>query len=270
MTDSLDSTEMCSGTCNLYQSTASTSGKYQINSGDIPSDISATCSTQLNSIHTKLIMQPDKTNVLPGWIITYTITFINQSMVAMYDVKISDTIPSQTTLVPDSIVPAPQEGESLTDGVTVGTVAPGASKTLVFQAEVSSSAAGSITDTASGTYNFKDWTGTGHTGSAATTTASVTVACVNFTVDKTADKTYVTDVGQDVVYTLNIHNNGTVPITNITVTDPIPSGMVYKANSTLHNDTQPYTDETPAAGIGIGTLAAGTSYKLQFTFTTTA
>ena len=185
----------------------------------------------------------------------------------MYGVKIADTLPTQTTLVAGSIVPAPQVGESLTTGVTIGNVPKGTSKTLEFRVTVNVGATGTITNTATASYKFRDWKNVEHTGSPNPDNETVTVVSAGLTIEKTADKTYVTAANEDVVYTLVIKNTGDIKITGITVTDPIPAGMSYKANSTLRNDTLPYTNENPASGISIGDLAAGASYKLQFTFT---
>lgn len=254
------------GTCCAYQNTAVAKGNYKVNPCDAPSHICDADSTQVDCIRVRLTKKADKCNVLPGWIVTYTITFVNQSSVPLCGVKIADTIPPQTTLVPGSVVPMPQPGESLTTGVTVGNVAPGACKTLIFQAKVSHFAVGSIKDIASACYKFRDWKGVEHTGSAGPACATVRVVRVNLCVCKSADQTYVTGPCDEVTYTLLIKNGGTVPICNITVTDPVPAGMIYKANSTLRNGTLPYTNENPACGIPIGTLEAGACYKLQFTF----
>lgn len=238
-----------------------------VNTGDTPLPIEDDSTVRVDCVKATLDKVADKEFVEAGGEIKYTITFTNNSSVDMYDVKIADTIPTQTSLIAGSIIPAPQVGESLTTGVTIGNVPKGTSKTLEFRVTVNASATGTITNTASAVYKFKDWKNIEHTGSPDPDTATVTCVEASLTIVKSANKTYVTATDKDVEYTLIITNTGDVKVKDIIVTDPIPAGMAYKANSTLRNNTLPYTNENPASGISIGDLNPGASYKLQFTFT---
>lgn len=80
----------------------------------------------------------DKTTALPGDILTYTLTLVNTGSTSIYNVIITDTIPTGTTLVPNSITSTnPFTGTDLQMGLTLtDTVPPGGTNTLTFQVKV--------------------------------------------------------------------------------------------------------------------------------------
>ncbi|MFD2876420.1 DUF11 domain-containing protein [Paenibacillus rhizoplanae] len=77
---------------------------------------------------------------------------------------------------------------------------------------------------------------------------------------KSADTTNAT-VGDQVLYTLQISNTGNIGATT-TLTDNIPAGSSYIPGSFTVNGTP--VAGNPAAGIAIGTIAAGGSSTVQF------
>ena len=69
-----------------------------------------------------------------------------------------------------------------------------------------------------------------------------------------------------ITYTISLQNNGTVPATNIVLTDPIPNGTTFIPNSvTINGISQPNTN--PSTGITVGTLdpteAATITFQVQ-------
>ena len=96
----------------------------------------------------------------------------------------------------------------------------------------------------------------------APTTVSVNTATVNPT--KSANRTFV-DIGDVITYTISLQNNGTVPSTNIVLTDPIPNGTTFIPNSvTIDGVSQP--NSNPENGISIGTLNPNQAKQLHSKF----
>ena len=254
-----------------FENTATADAYFTVNEGEMPRPIDDTSNTvSTDCIKTTLTKQADKAFAQVGDEIQYTITFTNNSSVDLYNVKISDIISPKTTLILNSIVPTPLSGETLASGVTVGTngiVVKGSSAELVFKVTVNANETGSITNTANANFKFKDNKNIEHTGSAGPATATTTIVAAGLQITKSADKTFVTENGETIVYTLVVLNTGDIKLTDITVTDPIPVGMTYKLWSTLRNETLPYTNENPENGISIGDLNPGESYKIQFSVT---
>ena len=92
------------------------------------------------------------------------------------------------------------------------------------------------------------------------TTTNVNTATTNPT--KSADKIFAL-LGDTITYTISLQNTGTVPATNVLVTDPIPAGTTFIPNSvTINGVTQPGI--IPSSGILIGTLAPNTSTVVTF------
>ena len=73
---------------------------------------------------------------MPGDILKYTIYFNNLSATNMFNVTISDILPSNVTLVEGSIYPKPKASESLKTGINIGTVPAGKSRTLEYSVKV--------------------------------------------------------------------------------------------------------------------------------------
>ncbi|MDA1853814.1 hypothetical protein PDJ89_14995 [Bacillus cereus] len=215
------------------------------------------------------IKTADKTAVDIGDIITYTITFNNDGTVPATNVIFTDSIPAGTTFIPNSVVlnnnPVPNSNPAL--GITVGTLNPGETKTLSFQVRVTQiPAGGTITNEASTTYTYQpDPTLPPVTTTEPTPPTSVTVNTATVNPTKSADRAFA-DIGDIITYTISLQNNGTVPATNIVLTDPIPNGTTFIPNSvTINGISQPNTN--PSTGITVGTLdpteAATITFQVQ-------
>lgn len=177
MADMIEVTDSSSTptTCGPFNNTARADGFYTVDKGETPHPIGDDASVKVDCVRATLDKEANKDYAQVGDEIKYTITFTNNSSVDMYGVKIADTLPTQTTLVAGSIVPAPQVGESLTTGITIGNVPKGTSKTLEFRVTVNAGATGTITNTATASYKFRDWKNVEHTGSPNPDNETVTV-----------------------------------------------------------------------------------------------
>jgi uncharacterized repeat protein (TIGR01451 family) len=83
----------------------------------------------------------DKSDAAPGEVVTYTIAYRNTGATSLGNVVIHDTVDASLTYVPGSmrlngaaVTPDPHADGRI--AVAVGTVGPGASGTVTFQATV--------------------------------------------------------------------------------------------------------------------------------------
>ena len=259
-----------------FKNDATAIGFIAVEMGGEPQPIQVTSNVVITDA-VKVIVEKiaDKEYAEVGDRIKYTVTLINNSSVDLYDVKIVDNICPKTTVVTDSIIPVPQPCEILETGVSVtspdeasvGTVPTGKSATLKYEVSVNEGATGEIVNCANAIIKFRDQKGNEYTGSTEPSMVITNIIGANLKIIESADKTFVTEDNEEVVYTLIIKNTGNIKITDITVTSPIPVGMNYKANSTLKNDTLNFVNENPTDSINIGALNPAEIYKIQFSVT---
>lgn len=208
----------------------------------------------------------DRNNVDIGDIITYTVTFQNLQTVQLTDIVFTDPIPTGTTFIPNSVTinGTPTSNIDPALGISLGTLNPSESVVVTFQVRVVSIPPnGIIVNEATITYTFQPNPGeppvTVITPTPPTTT-NVNTATTNPT--KSADKVFAL-LGDTITYTISLQNTGTVPATNVLVTDPIPAGTTFIPNSvTINGVTQPGI--IPSSGILIGTLEPNTSVVVTF------
>jgi len=205
----------------------------------------------------------DRETANAGDRIRYTITFRNMSSREMYNVKITDQLPDSINVIATSINPFPKMGESLEDGINLGRVAAGASKTLTFAATVAEDVSEDIVNRAFADFNFRDENGREQSASTPVTSVTTSVESAGITVTKTADKSYVTAKGEVVEYTITVTNNSSHSISDLVVTDNLPDDLGYVENSTTINGANPI-DADPSGGIYIGNLASGGRVVVKF------
>ncbi|MNE83522.1 hypothetical protein D3C80_1803430 [compost metagenome] len=70
-------------------------------------------------------------------------------------------------------------------------------------------------------------------------------------------------VGDLINYTIVVTNNGIVAVNNVVLVDPIPAGSQFVIGSVTVDGVQ-RPNANPAAGIVIGTIAAGASSTVTF------
>ncbi len=206
-------------------------------------------------------------NATVGSTVTYTIAVANSGNIAGAT-TVTDPIPAGTAFVPNSVtvggVTVP--GANIATGVSVGSIPAGGSATVTFQVLVQTlPSPPQLVNQASAAYTFTVPDGRTSSGSAVSNTVTLPVALPNVTVVKSASVTDVS-VGETYTYTAVIANNGTDPVTNVTLTDAMPSGSVFVGGSvTLNGASRPSAN--PASGIAVGTLTAGSSATITFQVT---
>ena len=217
---------------------------------------------QANPTFTKTV---SPTTVQPNGVLHYTLTLTNPSSVPLNQVVVKDTsLPSSMTVqnlqLNGTAVPS---GQNLSDGVQVGTLAAsGGTATITFDAAVPQNATSPLNNAAVSNYSYTV-SGNTYNGQTTSNTASAVIAQSSLSVTKTADKAIVNACGDTVMYTVTVTNTGNVSLNNVTVTDPLPQGMTYLANSTVVNGGAA-ANQDPQTGISVGTLAPGQSATVQF------
>ncbi|MFC0213703.1 hypothetical protein ACFFK0_14760 [Paenibacillus chartarius] len=258
---SVPNPQSASNTANAAFSFQSVAGGPTI-TGVIPSN---TVTLPIYAPILTLVKSADTANATVGDIVTYTLQLTNTGN-AGASVTLTDNIPAGASYIPNSfrlngIVVV---GANPAAGVPIGTVnGSGGTATAAFQVRVESLPnPPQLTNQGSAGYTFRPPDGRTFTGTAVSNTVVLPVALPNVTVSKSADRTAVT-VGETITYTLVIANNGTSPITNVNLADPLPAALRFAAGSvTLGGINQPAAN--PQTGIAVGTLAAGASATVSF------
>lgn len=248
--------------CNITN-TATAQGYYMPESGGTVI-VSGEDSLTLGCIFADIAKTADRDSVNPGDMIRYTVTFRNMSGREMYNVKITDTVSEYLNVIATSIMPAPQAGESLETGITIGRVPSGSQRTLTFSARVTADVSDDIVNRAFADFSFRDADGMEQTASTHITSLTTPLENRQLHVEKTADKSFITSNGEEIVFTIRVHNNTPRVLGDVVVTDNLPDGLVYVEGTTSVNGDLPI-DSDPAGGIYIGAMDTDSEATVQFT-----
>ncbi|MGL6104787.1 DUF7507 domain-containing protein, partial [Romboutsia sp.] len=211
-----------------------------------------------------------------GDTLTYTIGMKNTGNTAANNVFFSDTIPTGTTFVPNSVtlnaVPQPGTNPNPPSSIPVGTINAGASSTVTFQVVVNTiPVTGTIPNDSTVKFTFTKDPGipNGANGSGNTNRVNTGInqaiiggpTIPNNSFVKLADKAYA-DIGDFVTYTILAKNTGNTAANNVVVTDAIPNGAVYESGTlTVDGVANP---SNPNIGISIGTINSGQTKTIVF------
>ncbi|HEY2413809.1 MAG TPA: right-handed parallel beta-helix repeat-containing protein [Pirellulaceae bacterium] len=210
--------------------------------------------------------------VTAGQNLTYTITVNNTGTAAAQNVQLSDTLPAGTTFV-SLAAPAgwsnatPTVGGTGTITSTRSSLAAGVSAqtfTLVVKTGASLADGSTITNTA----NIST-TSTESNPNDDMATATTTVAT---TADVSISKTENTDTvapGDNLTYTIVVHNNGSSDAQSVVATDVLPVGTTFVSGSQTSGPTftlaAPNPGDTGVVTATANSLAAGASATFVFT-----
>jgi uncharacterized repeat protein (TIGR01451 family) len=209
---------------------------------------------------------PSGTSVSPGETVTYTIAVRNAGTLAETNARVTDVL-GNATLVPGSVT---VNGTAAPDAVVTsarsfGTIAVGATTTIVYRAIVNASAAtgAHVTNTATA---GGDQPCTG--GSCAATSPPNTVSPPQLSATKLIDGKASESVlaGQTVTYTIAVANTGAGPAIGATFTDQVPKGITAVNGSVMLNGS-PATHATlvgQTLTVPLGTIAGGTTAHVTF------
>ena len=196
---------------------------------------------------------------------TYTLTATNNGLSDAQSVQVVDDVPTGLTIVSAN----PSLGSCTVTGQHVAcvaaTVQANSALTVTVVTQVSSSAAGSLTNTAI-TSSPTDSTPANNSASI-TTPVSQTA---HLTLTKTASPDPIV-AGAAVTYTLSIVNNGPSDAVNVVLGDPLPAGFNVLSNGiSSTGNVCPQQDQATTVTCSFGTVPAGTARTLQITASTSA
>lgn len=212
----------------------------------------------------------DKTQVVVGETLTYTVTLNLQGNTTANNVIFLDTLANGLTYVPDSMtvngVPQPGANPTVLPGVNLTSLPTPGVYTIKFNAVVTTLPdPNPIDNSAKVNYTFTTNPAAPNTNirTDITNTVSTTVSIADLTgITKSADRQYA-DCGDIITYTVVIPNTGNVPATQVVMQDTIPANTVFVDNSVVVNGT-PVPGANPENGIALGTIGVGQSATVTF------
>lgn len=195
---------------------------------------------------------------------TYTIVARNNGNIAAV-VTLTDNIPTGSSFIPGSVtingVASP--ASSPMTGIAIGNLAPNTQTTVTFQTLlVTLPSPPTLVDLAQSSYTYTLPSGRGLIGGSSSNTVTITASSPNVTITKSVNNTAA--ALQDVLtYSLLITNNGIAPVTNVVLSDTVPSGATFVTGSVIVNEAAaPLAN--PNAGISLGTINASTTIPVSF------
>jgi gliding motility-associated-like protein/uncharacterized repeat protein (TIGR01451 family) len=195
-----------------------------------------------------------------GGIVEFTLTANNAGPSTATGVSVTDVLPAGYTYVSNT-TPSAGSFVSETGKWTIGNLANAASATLNISAKVNAS--GSYSNSA--TISTTDQPDPDASDNSATVTP-VPVAQADVSILKTVDTT-IPIMGNNVVFTLTVTNNGPSNAAGVSATDVIPSGYTYVSNATPSAGT--FVSSTGIWTIGNLANAAAATMTITATVNTT-
>jgi uncharacterized repeat protein (TIGR01451 family) len=152
--------------------------------------------------------------------LTYTITVKDNGPAPATGVTVTDALPASLTLVSASSSQGACSGNVV---CAIGVLAKNASATITIK--VTPTAVGKVTNTATVAANETDTRTANNTASATTTVVGPDVSIAK------VDSPDPVAAGATLTYSITAKNNGPGPATGVTVSDPLPAGVVLSSSS---------------------------------------
>ncbi|WP_443147076.1 DUF7507 domain-containing protein [Paenibacillus sp. HWE-109] len=233
-------------------------------SGVIPSN---TVTTPVYTPIIGIVKSASTANGSVGSTVTYTLQISNTGNIGAV-LNVTDNIPAGTSFVANSFK---VNGVTISNanpvtGVNIGTVAASGSSTVTFDVLVNSlPSPPQLVNQANSTYTFQVPDGRTISGSAASNTVTIPVTLPSVSAVKSAS---VIDavIGDTFTYSTVIKNSGVASVTNVILTDPLPTGATFVPNSVIVGGVAK-PSAAPGGGIAVGTITAGSSVTVTFQVT---
>lgn len=217
----------------------------------------------------------DKTSLMAGGSVTYTLTLVNTGQAAATGVTVSDALPVRPYFAYGSCAASAgscaQSGGTVT--WTVGTLAAGAVATVTITMNAAPSGVPAGITLLSNTAVASDASYcTGANPPASCTSNAVTVALSGnpvLALTKVAAPT-VAQPGDTVTYTLAVTNSGSSAASGVVVEDPLPAHMAFAQVTGSGAGSASFDAIGNRVVFQVGTLAAGANANLSFQATVQA
>jgi uncharacterized repeat protein (TIGR01451 family) len=206
-----------------------------------------------------VVKSADVATSIVGQIITYTIQITNNEAIPATNVIVTDSATVGTTFIPGSVQvnSIPAVGD-LTTGVNIGTLNPGATTTVTFQARVTliPTPVPTILDTS--TVRFTE-AGVDRTAISNTVRVRITQPVITATKRALQSTAFVGDI---ITYEVTVVNSGSYNVL-ATWADNLPEGTSFVENSLQVNGFS-IPGASHYTGLMIGTLEAGTTNVITY------
>lgn len=159
-----------------------------------------------------------------GDILTYTLQVENPNNFALSNVQVTDTTPGGTVYIGNLVVDTAYTGTDINSGIILTTINANTTVTITWQVQVNMFPP--IPNPVPNYANVIVPNGT--SGMSNIVTTQVNTAFVS--IIKSVDKAYA-EPGDILTYTLTFNNSGNVSANNVIITDLLPIGTSYVANS---------------------------------------
>ncbi|MGL5329539.1 MAG: beta strand repeat-containing protein, partial [Peptostreptococcaceae bacterium] len=232
--------------------------------------ISNTVNTLVNNANLDNVTKKvDKDFAIVGDVITYTIVIPNTGNVTANNVVLIDTIPNDTTFVINSVtidgVNQPGAIVRPPGGLNIGSIGPGQVSTVTFKVTVNTIPnPNPIPNFANVNFSYvvDPSTPITVTDSAGTNTVNtqVNTAMLNTTKSVSQSNAFI---GNTLIYTIVIKNNGNVDANNIFFVDTIPNGTIFVNNSFSVNGTN-IPGANPSTGVTLPNISPGNVSTITF------
>lgn len=257
------------------QNTADVTFSYQLT----PTDPTQTVTTHSNTVTTDINLGKlsvtkivDKAYATLEDQVTYSFTVTNSGNVACSNIMFLDTIQSNALFNAGSVIVngVSQTGYNPNTGFALGDIAAGQTTTISFAVTVKTLPGNHILYNAA-TVNYSyyiDPTKPYIMTSSTSNTVSTYINVGSLAVTKSTSKAYAT-LGDVVVYTINVVNQGTVDATTVNFRDVIPTGLTFITDSvTINGVSRP--GYNPYDSFTLGTISPGATSIITFGSTVTS
>ncbi|MGL5316632.1 MAG: DUF7619 domain-containing protein [Peptostreptococcaceae bacterium] len=250
---------------NQIVNVSTVSYNYTVETGNIKSinKTSNSVTTQVKHAALNITKSVDKEVADLLDVLTYTITVSNYGNTSANNVVLNDVVPNGATYEPNSIyIDTVQYSGDLSGGVPIGTIEATKSSIIKFKCRITSIPNPSqIINISDVDYNYTVDIGDIRSSSSISNSISTQINHGSLDIAKLVDKSYV-DLLDMINYTINITNDGTVPVNNVVVVDIIPNGATCEQDTLLvDNQASLYN---PNTGITIETIDVDQTVTIKF------
>ncbi len=221
---------------------------------------SSTATTAVDPAANLSIVKTDAPDpVFVGQNLTYTIIVTNNGPSSAAAVTVTDTLPAGATYVSATPSTGSCTGTS-TVSCNLGTLANAASATVTIV--VTPTTAGTLNNTAS----VSSTTGDPNMGNNSSSTSTTVNPSANLSITKT-DAPDPVFVGQNLVYTVTVTNNGPSSASSVSVVDTLPGSVTFVSATSSQGSCSPSSGTVTCT---IGTMANAAVVTITITVTPTA
>lgn len=225
-------------------------------------------STQVNNATVTMTKAVDKNYADIGDTLTYTVAFTGTGNTNANNVIFTDVIPTGTTFVLNSLTidGSTQVGANPANGVNIGSILTGTTKSVSFQVVVNTiPVSNAVSNGSSASYQYTvNPSQLPIMKNISSNVVTTQINNANLTLTKSTNKQFAT-IGETISYTILITNSGNTAANNVQLTDPLPHGTILTLGSVTLNGVLQNVDSLVA--LPIGTIPGGATFTLSFQVT---